>query len=186
MTRQKRNKDRRRRARRGSRSTTTYKGGSAETPSPAKVLTSAATAATKDSMTSTERFEISCTVSKVHGDLGLVFGWAMICKDESGVYIDLQDDHIPEASMLKAVTKFAKGARMAKEMHVGGGRGTVLFLLPLTAEIAKSLDIECPRTGLIIGMAPDGDMLEKFRSGELQGFSIGGRRIKDVPQEIEV
>lgn len=178
MTRKRRNKNRRRRLRR-----TVYKKGGGTPRTPAKVLSSVAAA--KDSMPN-DRFEITCQVAKVHADLGLVFGWAMICKDESGVYIDLQDDNIPEEAMLRAVTKFAKGARMAKEMHVGDGRGTVLFLMPLTGEVAKSLDITCPRTGLVIGMAPDGDMLEKFRSGELSGFSIGGRRIRDVPAEIEV
>lgn len=129
-----------------------------------------------------DRFELTCTVAKVHEDLGLVFGWAIVCTEAGQPYFDLQDDHIPEYSMLKAATRFAKGARMAKEMHVGGGRGTVVFLLPFTAEIAKSLGIDNPkRTGLIIGMAPDADMLAKFKSGELRGFSIGGRRVKDVP-----
>ena len=129
-----------------------------------------------------DRFEINCEVAKVHDELGLVFGWAIVCKEAGVPYFDLQGDNIPEQSMLKAATGFAKGARMAKEMHVGGGRGTVVFMLPFTEDIAKSLGIQSPhRTGLIIGMAPDDEMLEKFKSGELRGFSIGGRRKKDVP-----
>lgn len=128
-----------------------------------------------------DTYEITCEVRKVDEELGLVFGWAIVCEEDGEPYYDLQGDNIPQASMLKAATGFAKGARMAKEMHVGGGRGTVVFMLPLTADIAKSLDIRSRRAGLIIGMAPDEEMLQKFKSGELRGFSIGGRRIKDVP-----
>ena len=129
-----------------------------------------------------DRFEMTCEVAKVHDELGLVFGWAIVCKELGTDYFDLQGDNIPEQSMLKAATGFAKGARMAKEMHVGGGRGTVVFMMPFTEEIAKSLGMtNVTKTGLIIGMAPDADMLAKFKSGELRGFSIGGRRVKDVP-----
>lgn len=131
-----------------------------------------------------EKFEINCEVAKVDADLGVVFGWAIVSTEDGQPYVDLQKDHIPDESMLKATRNFAKGARIAKEMHVGGGRGTVLFLLPLTADVAKSLELQTRRTGLIIGMAPDPEMLEKFRSGELRGFSIGGRRIVD--REVEV
>lgn len=130
----------------------------------------------------TDSFQLHCEVAKVHDELGLVFGWAIICKEMGQPYFDLQGDHIPEHSMLKAATNFAKGARVAREMHVSGDRGTVVFMLPFTGEIAKSLGIQSPdRTGLIIGMAPDDDMLEKFKTGELRGFSIGGKRLKDVP-----
>jgi len=135
---------------------------------------------TNDEMTNS--FQLNCEVAKVHDELGLVFGWAIICKEMGQPYFDLQGDHIPEQSMLKAATNFAKGARVAREMHVSGDRGTVVFMLPFTGEIAKSLGIQSPdRTGLIIGMAPDAEMLEKFKSGELRGFSIGGKRIKDIP-----
>lgn len=145
-------------------------------------MTKGAVTRSTDAQMSDIPFETTCEVKKVDAELGIVFGWAIVCKEAGQPYFDLQGDNIPEHSMLKAATSFAKGARMAKEMHVGGGRGTVVFMLPFTTEIAKSLGIENPaRTGLIIGMAPDGEMLEKFKSGELRGFSIGGRRKKDVP-----
>lgn len=128
---------------------------------------------------SEKSFEINCEVAKVDAELGVVFGWAIVSMEDGQPYVDLQNDHIPENAMLKATMNFAKGARVAKEMHVGGGRGTVLFLLPLTSDVAKSLELQTRRTGLIVGMAPDPEMLEKFRSGELRGFSIGGRRLVD-------
>ena len=74
---------------------------------------------------------------------------------------------------------------MAGEMHKNGKvekveeRGAVLFALPLTTDIAKSLGIETKKTGLIIAVKPDADMLAKFKSGELTGFSIGGSVLDD-------
>lgn len=135
-----------------------------------------------------ERFEITCEVAKVHDELGIVLGWALVCKDDSdlGFHIDMQRDAIPEMAMLKAAVGFAEGGRMAKEMHTRDGAGTVLFMLPLTTDIAKALGLVTRQTGLIIGMKPDAEMLEKFRDGTLTGFSIGGRRVKDTPKEIEV
>ena len=44
----------------------------------------------------------------------------------------------------------------------------------MTEDITKALGIEVKKTGLIIAIRPDPQMLEKFKSGELKGFSIGG------------
>jgi hypothetical protein len=82
--------------------------------------------------------------------------------------------------MLGAAVDFMQNSRVAKEMHAGDSKGSVLFAFPLTTEIAKSFGIETSTTGLMIAMKPDNaDMLAKFKSGELTGFSIGGRRITD-------
>lgn len=184
MTAKRRNKDRRRRRRRKDREKpASYGKGTRNHEVRNDPLTKGPPTCSNGHQTMSDTtFEITCEVKKVDPELGLVFGWAIVCKEAGEPYFDLQGDHIPEHSMLKAATVFAKGARMAKEMHVGGGRGTVVFMLPFTEDVAKSLGITNPqRTGLIIGMAPDGEMLEKFKSGELRGFSIGGRRKKDVP-----
>lgn len=182
MTAKRRSKDRRRRRRRKDKEYSYDKGYPTRKPETRSLTGGTPSGSNGRQSMSDTKFEITCEVKKVDAELGLVFGWAIVCKEAGRPYFDLQGDHIPEGSMLKAATGFAKGARMAKEMHVGGGRGTVVFMLPFTEDIAKSLGIQDPaRTGLIIGMAPDGDMLEKFKSGELRGFSIGGRRKKDVP-----
>ena len=104
-----------------------------------------------------------------------MFGWAIVCEEDGRPYVDLQEDHVGHATMLKAATAFADGARIAKDMHEGGPAGTVLFVWPLTPEIAKSFDIVTKRTGLMVGMRPTTEVLAKFRSGEYTGFSIGGR-----------
>lgn len=126
-----------------------------------------------------ESFEVRSKIAKVDESLGLVMGFGIICKENGEDYFDLQGDHIPEQSMLKAALDFMLNARVVKEMHKGEQVGTVVFAWPMTADIAKSFDIETKRTGLMIAIKPDEEMFKRFQSGELTGFSIGGRRVED-------
>lgn len=114
-------------------------------------------------------------VLKVDSDLGVIFGWGMICKEDGKDYYDSHGDHLPEDVMLESVCKFMEGARVAKVMHKGDVQGQVLFGFPMTEDIAEALGIEVEKSGFIIGMKPDNDdILEKFASGEYTGFSLGG------------
>lgn len=131
--------------------------------------------------TKVEKFELTCEVAKVDEGLGLVFGWAIVCEKNGEPYFDLQGDHIPEPAMLKAAADFMENSRRADEMHARKGAGTITFAFPLTKETAKAFGLQTEQTGLMIAMKPDADMLSKFVSGELRGFSIGGRRIVDTP-----
>lgn len=135
--------------------------------------------------------KIEVQVCKVDQKLGLVFGYAIVCKVDGNDYYDsgsldedgqVYRDHIPEQDMLEAVTDFMRDARVAKVQHEGGQRGLVVHSFPLTTDIAKALDISPRMTGWLVAMQPDPDMLAKFASGELTGFSIGGtgRRQKDA------
>ena len=127
-----------------------------------------------------DQYKFNSKVVKVDDELGLVFGYAIICAKNGEDYFDLQDDHIPEDVMLKSALDFMENSQVAREMHgktPEGQRkqaGTVFFAFPLTADIAKALDIETSTTGLLIAVKPDAAMLAKFKSGELTGFSIGG------------
>lgn len=131
----------------------------------------------EDSMTETA-FD-KAQVVKVDADLGLVFGFAVVCKRDGERYFDLQGDHITEKAMLEAATDFMIHSRVAKDMHEGAQDGTVVFAFPLTTDIAKSLGIETEQTGLLIAMKPSADVLAKFKDGTYTGFSIGGSRGKD-------
>ena len=115
---------------------------------------------------------------KVDAKLGLVLGWAIICKDENGEdYFDVQGDHIPEDAMLKSSMDFALNSRDGKVMHVGDVVGKVVYMWPETAEIADAFGIVTKRTGLKIAWKPnDPAMLSRFdpETGDLKGFSIGG------------
>lgn len=113
-------------------------------------------------------------------DLGLVMGFAIVCKEDGEDYFDLQGDHIPEDAMLKASTDFMQNSRMARDMHKSDDEsGQVVFAFPLTTEIAEALGIVTKKTGLIIAMQPDAEMLAKFKDGTYTGFSIGGQRVED-------
>ncbi len=125
-------------------------------------------------------FEIRTEITKIDDDLGLVLGFAMICKEDGEPYFDLQGDHIPESVMLKATLDFMENSRTLKEMHEGDGRGTVVFAWPMTQKIADAFGITTKKTGLMIGVRPDSEeMLNKFKLGELTGFSIGGFSTKE-------
>jgi len=126
-----------------------------------------------------QKFKSYAKVLKVQEELGLVLGWGIVCTENGEQYFDLQNDHIPEHSMLKAATDFMLNSRAAKEMHYRSDAGQVLFAFPLTEDVKKAYEISCPKTGLMVILKPDKIMLEKFRSGELTGFSIGGRRGED-------
>lgn len=132
------------------------------------------------------KFETSPQVVKVDAKLGIVFGFAIVCKKDGQDYYDLQDDHIPEDSMLKAASDFMLESRVAGDMHARDDNenpvpaGDIVFAFPLTTDVAKALDIQTAQTGLLIGYKPwDKGILAKYESGEYSGFSIGGSRIKD-------
>lgn len=127
-----------------------------------------------------DTFEFTGEICKVDDELGIVFGWAMICKVNGKDYFDTQDDHIPESAMLSAATDFMANSRVLGEMHDGDEGGDVVFAMPVTTDIAKAFDIQTKQTGLVIGVRPANEAtLKKFRDGTYTGFSIGGRRIVD-------
>ena len=132
----------------------------------------------------TRTFSTGAKVVKVDEGLGLVMGYAIVCKEVGEPYFDKQGDHIPEDSMLEAALDFMENSRLAREMHAGDGKGSVVFAWPMTEDIAKAFGIATDTTGLMIAMRPSDDaMLEKFRDGTYTGFSIGGERIED--EEVE-
>lgn len=127
---------------------------------------------------------------KVSEELGLIFGFAVVCKVDGEPFFDSQGDHIPEDAMLEAASDFMKSRRVACDMHQRDESGAVvqdggvIHSFPLTEEIAKSLGIESPRTGWLVALKPDNpETLEKARTGEYTGFSIGGARIEDEDVE---
>jgi hypothetical protein len=128
-------------------------------------------------------------ILKVDDSLGLVFGWAIVCKQDGEDYFDLQDDHIPEDTMIKAATDFMQNSRVGGNMHETDeygdpvASGDIVFAMPLTADVAKAFGIETSTTGLMIAYKPADDaILQKFREGSLTGFSIGG--VRGIDEEV--
>jgi hypothetical protein len=147
--------------------------------------------------------KVEVSVLKTDAKLGLVFGFAIVCKTKNadGVFEDYYDtgsydendgkvysDHITEQAMLEGVTEFMKSARVATEDHERDEddnpvqKGTVVHSFPLTEDIAKSLGIETEKTGWLVAMQPAAEMFKRFETGELRQFSIGGGAIR-VPEK---
>lgn len=124
--------------------------------------------------TETKKFDRYVKAESVDQALGVVFGWAIVCKEDGKEYVDVQHNFIPENAMLNAATDFMENSRAGNEMHAGPDKGTYLFAFPLTEDIGKAMGIQCNRTGLMVGLKPPSDVLAKFVSGEYTGFSIEG------------
>jgi len=128
-----------------------------------------------------DNFQSESKILKVSSQLGLIFGFAAICKVDGEQFVDSDNEYYTEESMLADTTEFAKSKRVACTMHARDENGQpvqdggVIHTFPLTTEIAKALDIQTRITGLLIALAPDDPAtLEKAKNGEFTGFSIGG------------
>ena len=143
-----------------------------------------------------DRFDYHTDVVKVDSEHGVVMGWAIVCKIRGEEYYDTQDDHLTEDCMFGAAVDYMEKSRNSSKMHVhtrnAAGRrvpamdGQTLFALPLTEDVKKALNIECPYTGLAVGVKPsDEETLNKFKSGEYTGFSIGGHYIPEFIEEVD-
>lgn len=135
-------------------------------------------------------FEARSEIVKVDKSLGLVMGFAIICKLDGKPYFDTQGDHITEEAMLKSTADFMQNSRVSTHMHARDEDrepvqdGNVVFAFPLTSDIAKAFGISSRKTGLMIAMKPSADVLAKYASGEYTGFSIGGTRVPDAEEEL--
>jgi len=128
-----------------------------------------------------QQFRTPVQVCKVDAELGIVFGFAVVCKSGGEDYFDLQGHCIPEDEMLQASAEFMAGSRVAKEMHGREpGEGTVVYAFPLTSEIARALSIRTEMTGLLIGMRPAPEVLAKFQDGTYKGFSVAGVAVQEA------
>ena len=125
-------------------------------------------------------FRVVYQFLKADESLGLVMGFAVVCKEQGRKYFDLQGDHIGEVAMLKAATDFMMNSRAGKVMHRGKSVGQVVFAFPLTGDVAKAFELETKRPGLMIAWKPDDPkVIEDVKKGKYRGFSIGGTRGED-------
>lgn len=127
-------------------------------------------------------------IAKVDEDQQMVYGWANVISHDGkpmhGDAHDSQDDIIEAHELEKATTEFMIDARKALAMHERDAngdipdeaiRGMVVHSLPLTADIAKSLGLQCDREGWVVGVkVTDPEIWKRVKSGELGSFSIGG------------
>lgn len=112
---------------------------------------------------------------KASDELGLVFGFAIVCTERGEEYVDLQGEAITPRAALKAAADFMLNSRASLTNHAGETTGDVVFCWPLLDDVVKALDITTPRTGILVAIRPrDPSLLDRVRSGEITGMSIGG------------
>ena len=139
-----------------------------------KTKTGPATGVAKEEALSKSTY---CEVLKVDEGEGIVYGWGIISKLQGKDYFDTDNEHFPEKEMRKAATSFMEGQRINNNDHISGDEGDVGIVVhsfPLTQEIAKAMGVESAVYGWMVGVKPDEDTLQKFKSGEYTGFSIEG------------
>lgn len=124
-------------------------------------------------------------ILKVSDELGIVYGWAMVFTDQAiegddKRYFDKHGDHIPKAGGVAAMCDFMMKSREGKGMHAGDKIADVVFAMPITDEFCEAFgmqftDMAKAKEGIAIAWKPEKvEHLEKFKSGEWTGFSIGG------------
>lgn len=127
---------------------------------------------------------------KVDDSLGVVFGYAIVCRElvdgEWVDHYDTQGHHIPESEMLKASIEFAQQQSTAlakaasKDMHEGDDIQSVVQMIAVTEELAKALNWDIQKTGLVIALKPTPEVLQLYKNDPASapdfrtGFSIGG------------
>lgn len=124
-------------------------------------------------------FNKSIPITKLDDDLRIAYGWASVCTDNGQTVVDSQGDMIDISDMREAVHKFM-GNRTAGEMHDKMGIGEIVDSLVIDKDVAKALGMPDNREGWFIGMKiTDNDVWQKFKSGELKAFSIGGKGVRE-------
>jgi hypothetical protein len=133
----------------------------------------------------------------VEAEHGLVFGYAIVTKVRSAAgqyedYFDLNIDtdgvhkgqrvseNITDVAVLEGYVDVRKSGSPlpGNEQHAGPDSGVYYDLFPLTEDIAKALDIEAKRLGLLCVYKPEPAVLAKFKDGTYTGFSIEGARVE--------
>ena len=133
----------------------------------------------------TPLFEKQGTFFKVDDELGIAYGWAIVCAENDVPYFDLQGDHIPEAPMVEALLDFSKNSRVGKDQHAGDQTGEHVFMYPVTKATMVGLGISSPKTGAIVAYKPTNPAdLDMIKNGTRTGFSIGG--VLTAADETEV
>jgi hypothetical protein len=127
---------------------------------------------------------------QINDELGIVVGWAITCTKDGQPYYDLNVDRdgasrasaSPSTSTTTEMFKAAPRLRRATELRATSctrarTSASSCSCSRSTDDIYKALfgvEHHAPITGLAVGYKPPPDVLAKFKSGELRGFSIEG------------
>lgn len=120
--------------------------------------------------------EVQAVAKFIGGDeeLGLAWFWAFTSTEKSGEahYDHHGDQVVADTEMVKAVLDYMKRGGAVDEMHDYEQKSRVVFAMPVTADVAKSIGIQ--QTGLLVTIKCTADQLEKLKDGTYTGVSIAG------------
>ena len=128
----------------------------------------------KKSITKSLKFE----GVKYNDELHLAEGFITVSQKsgETSDYYDLDDDHVSNEEMIKAIVKMEKPLPVKFE-HAGPNVGTFKFLWPVTSE--SKLQHESGTKGIYAGAyVPDDENWQYMKSGAFKGFSIGFNSVR--------
>jgi hypothetical protein len=123
-------------------------------------------------------------ISKTDVERRLVFGWLSVAKDEQGNLIeDLQGDVIDPAELERAAYDFVLYSRQAGDVHERTKDiGRLVESMVFTREKMTALGVPegtLPEGWWVGFYVDDDEVWNKIKSGEYQGFSIGGQAIRE-------
>lgn len=125
---------------------------------------------------------LSLSVTKVDTEKMLVFGFASVSVTKDGqAVVDSQKDAIPLSELEKAAYDYVLNSRDGALMHRKNKVARLVESFVVTPEklAALSLAEDALPLGWIVGFkVDDPEVWEKVKSGELKGFSIGGKAIR--------
>jgi len=127
---------------------------------------------------------------KADASLRVAYGWALLSSVDGEEYVDSQGDVVDEASLERAVVRFmldkATGGVMHKRTPDGEPVrvGKLVESVVVTDEKLRAMGLPVPEgkgprgwwIGIKYDSTPEGEEVwKKIQTGELRGFSIGGR-----------
>lgn len=127
------------------------------------------------------------SIRKTDDERRFVFGWLSVAFDERGEQVeDSQGDKIDIEELEQAAYNFVLFYRAAGDAHERiEGIGQLIESMVFTKEKQAALGIPegVVPEGWWVGFHIDDDKVwEKIKSGEYQGFSIGGRAIREAEE----
>lgn len=132
-----------------------------------------------------QHFKTGFEFTKVDEDLGVIFGWALVSKQDGEDYYDLQGHNITEEAAVEASIDFMLTSQVQKDMHKGKRRGTAV-MFPMTSEIADAYGFDTGgRSGVMVMSKPDPDLFQLHKEGKRRGFSIAGFADRKGIEEME-
>lgn len=122
---------------------------------------------------------VEVRVEKAAAEQRLVFGWASITTQDGAPVVDVHGDSMPTEVLEKAAYRYTLQSRAGKRQHAGEPVMHLVESVVLTKAKQDAMGVDLGREGWWVGFhVPDDATWGAIKSGDVTGFSIGGRGVK--------